>query len=214
MGITEFLAEQKRLAEAGLRYWKRGSLAMTDNRTNEPTEAQVEAAVHAAWAKSREFRGVGGQAEFAPPWEFQQVIRAALVAAAGVAPVQPSSTVSEAPDDSEADIAIADADNLAEALWAIAEKYEVPVTNNMPRWQDGSYLRHIGEFIGDIKKAAAAFPQPSSTVDEGKIADALIEELMTDLAVEEWSAEKVENTGKRLARAVVEAIGGESRGEW
>ncbi len=115
----------------------------TDNRTNEPTEAQVEAAVHAAWAKSREFRGVGGQAEFAPPWEFQQVIRAALVAAAGVAQVQ-----------------------------------------------------------------------PSSTVDEGKIADALIEELMTDLAVEEWSAEKVENTGKRLARAVVEAIGGESRGEW
>ena len=143
---------------------------MTDNRTNEPTEAQVEAAVHAAWAKSREFRGVGGQAEFAPPWEFQQVIRAALVAAAGVAPVQPSSTVREAPDDSEADIAIADADNLAEALWAIAEKYEVPVTNNMPRWQDGSYLRHIGEFIGDIKKAAAAFPQPSSTVDEDKLA--------------------------------------------
>ena len=56
-----------------------------------PTEAQVEAAVHAAWVKSREFRGVGGQAEFAPPWEFQQVIRAALVAAQGAAPVLPSS---------------------------------------------------------------------------------------------------------------------------
>ena len=58
---------------------------MTDNRTIEPTETQIEAAVRAAWAKSREFRGVGGQTEFAPPWEFQQVIRAALEAAARAA---------------------------------------------------------------------------------------------------------------------------------
>lgn len=58
----------------------------TDNRTNEPTPEQVEAAVHAAWVKSREFRGVGGQSEFAPPWEFQQIIRAALVAAQSAAP--------------------------------------------------------------------------------------------------------------------------------
>lgn len=66
----------------------------TDNRTNEPTPEQVEAAVHAAWVKSREFRGIGGQAEFAPPWEFQQVIRAALVAARGAVP-PPSSGVDE-----------------------------------------------------------------------------------------------------------------------
>lgn len=61
------------------------------------------------------------------------------------------------PDDREADAAIADADTFTEALFEIASKYEVPVTNNLPRWQEGQFLREVGEFVGDIKRAVARF---------------------------------------------------------
>lgn len=67
-----------------------------------------------------------------------------------------------APDDSEKDEEIEDADTLTEALWAISEKYDVPVTNNETRWQDGAYLREVGSFIGDIQKVYARFrPEPT-----------------------------------------------------
>lgn len=59
-----------------------------------------------------------------------------------------------APDDSDHDEEIREATNFTEALWAISEKYDVPVTNNYPRWQDGQYLRMIGDFIGEITDAA------------------------------------------------------------
>ena len=58
-----------------------------------------------------------------------------------------------APDDRDKDQAIAEAETLVEALFEIAEKYGVPVTNNEPRWQDGVYLRAVGAFIGDIRAA-------------------------------------------------------------
>ncbi len=61
------------------------------------------------------------------------------------------------PDDSEANAAIAEAENFSEAIWEIAEKYHVPVTNNLPRWQDGQFLREMGDFIGDVKSAAERF---------------------------------------------------------
>jgi len=58
-----------------------------------------------------------------------------------------------APDDTDKDQAIAEADTLVEALFEIAEKYDVPVTNNEARWQDGVYLREVGKFVGDIRAA-------------------------------------------------------------
>jgi hypothetical protein len=58
------------------------------------------------------------------------------------------------PDDSDYDEEILEAESFAEALWAIAAKYDVPVTNNYPRMQNGQYLRHIGDFIGDVTAAA------------------------------------------------------------
>jgi hypothetical protein len=57
------------------------------------------------------------------------------------------------PDDSDHDEAILEAESFVEALWAIAEKYDVPVTNNYPRWQDGQYLRLISDFIEDVTTA-------------------------------------------------------------
>lgn len=66
------------------------------------------------------------------------------------------------PDDGEADAAIAEAHSLTEAIWEIAEKYDVPVTNNYPRWQEGRFLREIGEFIGDMKTVIARFAPDSN----------------------------------------------------
>lgn len=65
-----------------------------------------------------------------------------------------------APDDSEVDEAIASADTLTEALFEIAEKYGANVTNNEPRWQDGVYLREVGDFIGDVIQAVRRHPLP------------------------------------------------------
>lgn len=44
-------------------------------------------------------------------------------------------------------------EQLNEALFDIADKYEAAVTNNEPRIQNGQQLRHVGDFIGDIKEA-------------------------------------------------------------
>lgn len=38
-----------------------------------------------------------------------------------------------------------------EAIWELAEKYEVPLTNNGSRWQDGVFLREMGDFIQDVR---------------------------------------------------------------
>jgi hypothetical protein len=59
-------------------------------------DARVEAAVDAAWVKSMRFRGVGGQTEFAPPWEFQEVVRTALAAADAVVTVDEAALIREA----------------------------------------------------------------------------------------------------------------------
>lgn len=63
------------------------------------------------------------------------------------------------PDDGEADAFIAESETFIEALWAVADKYEIPLTNNEPRWQDGQYLREVGEFIHDVKEVVTRFPQ-------------------------------------------------------
>jgi hypothetical protein len=61
------------------------------------------------------------------------------------------------PDDSEINEDISNATSLANAIWLIADKYEVNLTNNEPRWQDGVYLREISEFMTDIIDAAVKF---------------------------------------------------------
>ena len=58
------------------------------------------------------------------------------------------------PDDTEINQAIADAEDFGEAIWEIAEKYDVQLTNNMERWVDGVFVRHCGDFIQEIRDAA------------------------------------------------------------
>lgn len=58
------------------------------------------------------------------------------------------------PDDTEVNEAIAAETSLEGALFEIADKYGANVTNNMPRWQNGVFLREASEFIGDVKAAA------------------------------------------------------------
>lgn len=57
------------------------------------------------------------------------------------------------PDDTEINASIAEEETVAGALFEIAEKYGADVTNNLPRWQDGVFLREVGEFIGDVMTA-------------------------------------------------------------
>ena len=66
------------------------------------------------------------------------------------------------PDDADANEAIAEADSFEDALFEIAEKYGAKVTNNMPRWQNGVFLREVGEFIGDVKDAATKHLSPAA----------------------------------------------------
>lgn len=61
------------------------------------------------------------------------------------------------PDDSEADKEIAEAETIAEAFWEVGEKYDVPTTGNSPRWQEGQFLRPMGDFIRDCVNVARRF---------------------------------------------------------
>ena len=63
----------------------------------------------------------------------------------------------EVPDDAEVNALLADSEDLPEALGTIATKYEAQVTNNEPRWQDGHYLRHVGDFMRDVMAAFERF---------------------------------------------------------
>lgn len=66
------------------------------------------------------------------------------------------------PDDTEVNETIASETSFEGALFEIASKYGANVTSNMPRWQDGVFLREIGEFIGDVKDAAAKHLPPAA----------------------------------------------------
>jgi len=61
------------------------------------------------------------------------------------------------PDDSDVNSALADAESLPEAIFELIEKYEIPVTGNYPRWQDGQFIRHIGDFNSDFLAIADRF---------------------------------------------------------
>ena len=69
----------------------------TDNRTNGPTDEQVEAAAEAIYFEDcgvTPDESIKATDDYGST--FRELARAVLVAAAGVAPVQPSSTVDEA----------------------------------------------------------------------------------------------------------------------
>lgn len=68
------------------------------------------------------------------------------------------------PDDTEINAEIAGADSFAVALFEIAEKYGANVTNNYPRWQNGVFIREVGDFIGDITTAAQKHLRPVDQV--------------------------------------------------
>lgn len=72
------------------------------------------------------------------------------------------------PDDTEWDELIADSESIQEALAAIADKYGANVTNNEPRWQDGVYLRHLGDFFGDVMDAFSRFQEKHDVIVVGE----------------------------------------------
>lgn len=67
------------------------------------------------------------------------------------------------PDDTEADECIASSESLAEALLEIADKYDVPLTANYPRWQEGRFARSDFDFVSEIIAAFKRFPEGAST---------------------------------------------------
>lgn len=85
----------------------------------------------------------------------------------------------ERPDDSEADAAIAAAEDFAEAIWEIGDKYEVALTNNLERWQEGQFLRHTGDFLGDIRSAAEKHLL-APVADRARKAEAALERVTSD----------------------------------
>lgn len=86
--------------------------------------------------------------------ESENVRLRAQVASIGDVHPGTCSPVETHPDDREINEAIDESECFADAMFEIAEKYGANVTNNMDRWQDGVFLRHIAEFIEDTETAA------------------------------------------------------------
>lgn len=86
--------------------------------------------------------------------EAENVRLRAQVASIGHVHPGTCSPVETHPDDREINEAIDESECFADAMFEIAEKYGANVTNNMDRWQDGVFLRHIAEFIEDTETAA------------------------------------------------------------
>ncbi|QIP39747.1 hypothetical protein G9444_2503 [Rhodococcus erythropolis] len=86
--------------------------------------------------------------------EAENVRLRAQVASIGHVHPGACSPVETHPDDREINEAIDESECFADAMFEIAEKYGANVTNNMDRWQDGVFLRHIAEFIEDVETAA------------------------------------------------------------
>lgn len=68
-----------------------------------------------------------------------------------------------APDDTEINEVIADSPDFASALFEIGEKYSIPLTSNLPRWQDGVYVRESAEFYGEVMDAVRKHLTPAAT---------------------------------------------------
>lgn len=94
------------------------------------------------------------------------------------------------PDAAKVNALIAEAEDLRGALWEIGEKYGCACTNNAPRWQNGVYLRCIGDFCEDVEAAAARFLQ-----------SALNEELERQIARAQAAEAEVDRLRTIISRA-------------
>lgn len=61
------------------------------------------------------------------------------------------------PDDTDADLAIEEAEDFLDAALELGDKWDVPYTNNYPRWQNGQFLRHMGDWLKDVRKVAKRY---------------------------------------------------------
>ena len=61
------------------------------------------------------------------------------------------------PDDTEVNQEITKAEDLGEAIWALGDKYNIPLTNNSERWENGVFLRHVGDFREDVESIMNRF---------------------------------------------------------
>ena len=166
---------------------RKGMGAMTtDNRmTNQFTDGQVEAAVNAAWAESMKYRGVGGQVVQAHTFEFIQVVHAALEAAAGVAP---------------------------QAL-SVNRVHEVLNENSVvfhhPAYGYGLFTTGAAE----IASSLATQVQPSSTVDEWKLAEVITKAglgyNLSDRSGESYACGAPDYRSVYIARVVAEWLRGD-----
>lgn len=172
---------------------------MTENRTNEPTPEQVEAAAkaHRMHGKGDEYAGIicrecDEYFEDRAGFDAHRM-RAALEAAAGVTPQALSEPWVEA-----VNRALYRYDNDESfGVREVASALAAPVQPSS-KVQDSPEIENPGsEFSIPVK--------PSSTVDEGE-AEHVVEEVIRSLVDLPLSTRLV------LARAVVEAIGGDSRG--
>lgn len=232
------------------------ALMTTDNRTNEPTEAMVLAALNAYSNKGLEIDGYDSSDEYLTLKEwgerFASQMRAALVAAAGAAPqTEPvhstqAETVSEPDEQGEkeheertsdqycqsdngkllrlsphkrddcegrsSDVGAVTKQGCDRVTEAVGEQAatEVDEQEHCPAGEDcyeGCTSERCKRGVGlshELNLAGVVFPvQPSSTVDEEKIAEVI------NSALDAWEGD--EPSEVFVARAVVEAIGGESR---
>lgn len=58
--------------------------------------------------------------------------------------------MSDRPDDRKLYEELYAAESFNEAIFVLAELYDIPVTNNEERWQDGHFVREIGDLVDDI----------------------------------------------------------------
>jgi len=159
---------------------------MTDNRTKEPTEAQVEAAAREWYEQAN-----GYETWASASGKHQQVVKVraarALVAAAGAAPQAESVPTSK--------YISPHLPSMIRNLWK-----SDPSENSVR-----TALKLAGDLIQELIDLRAASAQPLNTVDEAALADKLKHWIF------QYNQERI--TLKTFARAVVEAIGGEGRGE-
>lgn len=80
---------------------------------------------------------------------------------AGAVQTEPADVVPRITDEQRRQVA--DAETLTAALWELSEIYRVPLTNNVPFFDNGdpaAPVFHVGDWIQDLIDVFARFPQP------------------------------------------------------
>ena len=167
---------------------------MTDNRTNEPTPEQVEAAAKAIW-------DIDDSQVLDPPWDqldekfkrhYRTLARAALVAAAGAAPQAESVPTSK--------YISPHLPSMIRNLWK-----SDPSENSVR-----TALKLAGDLIQELIDLRAAPVQSSSTVDEAALAEVITEHGYDSYRLDYCTCgEKVKaDMAEHTAHAIVEHLTG------